>query len=39
MQWHYGNIGSALQGVAVLAVAVGALVHSPLRVSASAPRQ
>jgi len=29
MQWHYGNIGSALQGVAVIAIAVGALIKGP----------
>jgi hypothetical protein len=26
MQTHYGNIGSALQGVGVIAVAIGALI-------------
>ena len=34
MQWHYGNIGSAIQGVGVIAVAVGALIKGPAVVRA-----
>jgi hypothetical protein len=29
MQWHWGDIGSALQGVAVIVIAVGALIKGP----------
>jgi hypothetical protein len=29
MQWHWGNIGSAIAGVSALAIAVGALIRSP----------
>jgi hypothetical protein len=34
MQWHWGNIGSALQGFAVVAVAIGALIKGPAAVRA-----
>lgn len=29
MQWHWGNIGSAIAGAAALAIAVAALIRSP----------
>lgn len=29
MQWHWGNIGSMLQGLSVVVIAVAALVRSP----------
>jgi hypothetical protein len=34
MEWHWGNIGSALQGFAVVIVAIGALVKGPAVVRA-----
>src|SRR5262249_32046236 len=34
MQWHWGNIGSALQGFALVGVAIGALIHGPAWVRA-----
>ena len=39
MQWHWGNIGSALQGFAVLIVAIGALIKGPALVRAWIGRQ
>ncbi|HEY1701196.1 MAG TPA: hypothetical protein VGG75_15940 [Trebonia sp.] len=34
MQWHWGNIGSALQGFAAVIVAIGALIKGPAVVRA-----
>jgi hypothetical protein len=29
MEWHWGNIGSMLQGLSVVVIAIAALVRSP----------
>jgi hypothetical protein len=39
MQWHWGNIGSMLQGVSVIVIAVAALIRGPTIVRAWLDRQ
>ena len=39
MQWHWGNIGSMLQGVSVIVIAVAALIRGPAVVRSWLDRQ
>jgi hypothetical protein len=39
MQWHWGNIGSMLQGVSVIVIAVAALIRGPAVIRAWLDRQ
>ena len=39
MQWHWGNIGSAVAGLSAFVIAVAALIRSPAALAGAAGRR